>query len=409
MITAMPRAVPRFLPFLLLLCLPVFAQERCGVARDLMLRALERIRANTTNAETEDSLQLLKLACEQCAGLGDAWYFRSLFERKLGRARQADYALGKAKLVGSEALNLGLNPFRLAAPPLPGEKFTAVAHDKWALVVGCKRFQDRRIKSLRYTTADAEGFAAVLQDPAIGKFKPGHVQLLTDENATTVRIRTELNKLARTAAAGDLVAIFIASHGSAREQDTAGVNYILTYDTNVADQDSLYATALPMWEVVDVVRSRMQARKAAVFLDTCHAAGAFHSGPLVALGLNTAPSAATLETAREGVGRAIVSSSQVGESSWESDKIAHGYFTYFLMQALRQSRGLDSIGKIYGYLREQVPRRVMADQQADQTPVMTQSERGADLIVGVMPELALYLHPAVVSQLRELKAFLKAD
>lgn len=371
----------------LLWCAAGHAEERCGTARDLMLRALERIRASATNADYQDAVQLLKHACEQCAGLGDAWYFRSLFERKLGNARQADYALSKARQVGSEALSQGLNPFQMGAPPQPGEKFTSTARDKWALVIGCRRFRDPRINPLHYTTADAEGFAAVLKDPAAGRFKPDHVLLLVDENATTVRIRTELNKLAHTAGPGDLVVIFIASHGSAREQDIGGVNYIITYDTNVADPDTLYATALPMWEVVDAVRSRMQARKAAVFLDTCHSAGAFHSGPLVALGLNTALSAATMDTAREGVGRAIVSSSQVGESSWESDKIQHGYFTYYLMQALRQGGGLDPIGKIYGYLREQVPKQVMLDKKATQTPVMIRSEMGADLVVGAAPPM----------------------
>src|SRR5689334_2045884 len=123
----------RLLAVLLVLWAGASAQERHGVAKDLMLRALERIRAGATNADTQDALQLLKQACDQDAGLGDAWYFRSLFERKLSNTRQADYALGKAKLLGSEALSQGLNPFKIAAPPLPGEKFTSAAHDKWAL------------------------------------------------------------------------------------------------------------------------------------------------------------------------------------------------------------------------------------------------------------------------------------
>jgi hypothetical protein len=106
---------------LLLWCPAGHAQERCGTARDLMLRALERVRTSATNADYQDSLQLLKHACEQCAGLGDAWYFRSLFERRLGNTRQADYALSKARQVGSEALSQGLNPFQMAAPPRPGE------------------------------------------------------------------------------------------------------------------------------------------------------------------------------------------------------------------------------------------------------------------------------------------------
>jgi hypothetical protein len=64
---------------------PCFAQERCGLAKDFTVQALEQIKTGSTN-EVEDGLQLLKHANEQCASLGDAWYYRSLFEHKLNQA-----------------------------------------------------------------------------------------------------------------------------------------------------------------------------------------------------------------------------------------------------------------------------------------------------------------------------------
>src|ERR1700736_6440026 len=81
---------------------PCLAQERCGLARDFMVQALEHIKTGATN-EAEDGLQLLKHANEQCQSLGDAWYYRSLFERKLNQTAKANYSLGKAKMFGSEA------------------------------------------------------------------------------------------------------------------------------------------------------------------------------------------------------------------------------------------------------------------------------------------------------------------
>src|SRR5260370_41236673 len=76
---------------------PCLAQERCGLAKDFMVQALEQIRTGAAN-EAEDGLQLLKHANEQCASLGDAWYYRSLFERKLNQAAKANYSLSKAKM-----------------------------------------------------------------------------------------------------------------------------------------------------------------------------------------------------------------------------------------------------------------------------------------------------------------------
>jgi hypothetical protein len=42
-----------------------------------------------------------------CASFGDAWYYRSLFERKLGQVPKANYSLDKAKLFGSQAMDDG--------------------------------------------------------------------------------------------------------------------------------------------------------------------------------------------------------------------------------------------------------------------------------------------------------------
>src|SRR5215471_1517486 len=60
------------------------AQERCGVARDFMVQGLERIKT-ASNSEVADGLQLLKHANEVCTSLGDAWYYRSVFERRLNQ------------------------------------------------------------------------------------------------------------------------------------------------------------------------------------------------------------------------------------------------------------------------------------------------------------------------------------
>jgi uncharacterized caspase-like protein len=111
-----------------------------------------------------------------------------------------------------------------------------------------------------------------------GRFKKDHVRLLLDEEATTRNIKSELNLLARSAGRDDLVLIYLASHGSARESDVAGVNYVITHDTDVGDPDSLYATALPMVEVVNVVRNRVKSRRAVVILDTCYSGGALAPG-----------------------------------------------------------------------------------------------------------------------------------
>ena len=98
-------------------CAPAWSQDdRCGAGKDLVVQALERITPQSNNDAFEDALQLLKHAVQECSELGDAWYYRSLVEQRLGHDALAKYAMDKARFNGSEALQQGLNPLVLATP-----------------------------------------------------------------------------------------------------------------------------------------------------------------------------------------------------------------------------------------------------------------------------------------------------
>ena len=103
-------------------CTSVWGQsQRCGAGRDLVVQALERITPGSGNSDFEDALQLLKPAVSECSDLGDAWYYRSLVEQKLGHDALAKYALDKARFNDSEALRDGLN-LPCSSQLLPGEE-----------------------------------------------------------------------------------------------------------------------------------------------------------------------------------------------------------------------------------------------------------------------------------------------
>jgi len=362
------------------------AQERCGLDKDFMVQALEHIKTGATN-EVEDGLQLLKHANEQCTSFGDAWYYRSLFERKLNQVAKANYSLGKAKMFGSEALDQGLDPFTLATAATPTGNVAGPVQEKWALVIGISKFTDKRVPRLNYPSKDAQDFASLLKDPQVGRFKPENVHVVLDSQATTRQIKADLNWLARSAKPDDLVVIFVSTHGSPRELDTRNVNYIVTSDTEIKPQDQLFATAFAMVELTEVVRSRILGRRTAILLDTCHSGAATATGlRLVTAGVGeSAVSSETLDSLRQGVGRAIITSSQVGESSYENDDAQNGYFTYFLMKALRESKGLDPIDKVYGYVHDGVSKSVLAKYKLPQNPVLSRSDKGADIILGAAP------------------------
>lgn len=375
-------------------------QERCGVAKDLTFQALERIR-DGSNSEVEDGIQLLKHANEMCRALGDAWFYRSLFERKLKKTANADYSLSNAKKYGSQAMDEGANPFVLAAPPQPDLKTLPPIRNKWALVVGISKFSDASL-NLNFTGKDAKDLSAIIVDPSYGRFPSSNVHTLT-ETVTTRRLKQELNWLARMAGPDDLVLIFLATHGTSRSQDTADVNYVVTSDTELKDQDVLFATAVGMVELSDVVRTRIRARRTVILLDTCHSGGAGTANRERALEVSEAsPSASLLDRIGQGVGRAIVSSSQENQNSYEGSPFQNGYFTHFLVEALRKDNGMDTIQQMFAYIKDEVSKAAVARRKArstngrgvevggsknvaaylGQTPMLTTSEIGGGIVIG---------------------------
>ncbi len=397
-------------------CAQALGQDaRCGAGKDLVVQALERISPQSPNSAFEDALQLLKHAVSECNELGDAWYYRSLVEQHLGHDALARYALEKARFNDSEALEQGLNPLVLSTPTERGlgvetESTKPVAsappqplgpvEQKWALVIGIGNFDDRTIPRLNFTTQDATAFAAELQDPSIGRFAAKNVHILTDERATTKNIKEELNWIARHARSNDMVVIYVATHGTARSADSAGgAHYLVTYDTELHnaggfDEDALYATAYPMVELANTVATRMKALRTAVILDTCYSGGAASgASPESHVPLSDKPpSDEMLTRMSQGTGRIVLAASQANEESLESGDLHHGYFTYYLLEALKNGKGNTPLSAIYTSVSQRVSQRVAAG-GAHQHPVMSRSSEKADFALGVAPTEAASPEP----------------
>jgi uncharacterized caspase-like protein len=372
--------------------------ESCYTAKDLVVQALERLRADSDPSEMEDADQLLRRAIDLCAESGDAWYYHALVETKLNRAPKAVYAMGQAQEFGSEALKEGLNPFILATPrgfkpqtqspqpkPAPAPVVPGPVQAKWALVIGISQFIDKEIPSLNFSTQDADAFAAELKDPEIGRFPADNVREITNAEATTKNIKEQLNWIARNAQPNDLVVIYVATHGSPRSLDSvSGVNYLITYDTEMydggnLDEDAMYGSALPMVELADAVATRMRALRTLVVLDTCYSGGSV-GNPASAnksATVKAAPSHEMLEQMGQGTGRIVLAASQSDEESLESKKLGHGYFTYYLLQALKAGKGNTPMSQVYAEVSKNVA-QLAEESGGKQHPVISRSSETTD-------------------------------
>lgn len=284
--------------------------------------------------------------------------------------------------------------------------------NKWALIIGVSRFMDQRINPLDYTAKDAKAVYQYLVDPNYGKFLPEQVFLLTDSDATSFNIKLYLDIISKHAKSEDMVVIFISSHGTPGSMDVEGVGYLATYDTLV---DSLYATAFNMSDLVSAVNKRMKARTVVTLADACYSAGTFkdvkfltmkgakdlvvasgnsgiqkemvkgalqpgHSG-----GFGIADS--TVRQMSSGSGRLFITSSRVDERSWESDRLQHGFFTYYLLEALKMKGGQIPIRKAFDYIQKKIPAEVMKEKGAPQHPVLGIKDVKGDICLGIPPAI----------------------
>ena len=345
--------------------------DTLGAARDLVYQALELLSSNATPSEVMSASRLLRFALDQEPSFGDAHYYRHLCLMRLGQdmAMQRVH-LEAAERYESEALRDRRDPFVLAVPRIY-ETLPTVGQ-KWALVVGISQFQPKvGAERLDFAANDAEAFADLLRDPAVGRFPTGQVLLLTNERATTSAIKARLNTIATRAKPEDIVVTYISTHGSSRAIDLRQVSYLYTYDTDVTSRDDIFGTALPMVEVSGIINNRCVAQRTVVIFDTCHSGATANAQAL---------STKDLDRLRDGAGRYVISSCEPDQKSYED--AGHGFFTASLIEHLRARQGCVRLNDLFARVRQDVAERVFARYQKQQRPVMAASANASEIVLG---------------------------
>ena len=159
----------------------------------------------------------------------------------------------------------------------------------------------------------------------------------------------------------DTVFIYFAGHGAPEKdplsKDNDGISkYILAHDS---DPQDFYATAMPMDRIAEIF-ARIRAERIIFISDSCYSGGS-GGRTILAKGRRANLSGAFLNRITQtGKGRIILTSSNTNEVSQESDKLQHGFFTYYLLKGLKGEADLDEdklidIDEIYRYLNKWVP------------------------------------------------------
>ncbi len=264
---------------------------------------------------------------------------------------------------------LSRNTYRIyrRAPSSP----TAVVGEKWAVVIGVSDYLAQGL-DLQYAHRDAEEIRDFLIEK--GGFRPDRLRFLSNQRATYAEIRTALFSFLASTQPDDLVLIFLAGHGV---QDAVNPDnfFFLAHDSDVGN---LGGTAIPMWDLGNVMDYTIRSQRILVFADTCHSGATLDRG-----GANDGKNLnffnKYLEVLARKKGRLVLTASQAHENSLEKAKLAHGVFTHSILLGLAGSAddnpadGVVTAGELVDYVRAKVPEETEGEQHP------SYSEQGFDM------------------------------
>jgi hypothetical protein len=268
---------------------------------------------------------------------------------------------------GNTALSRSTYRIYRRAPNTP----TAVAGEKWAVVIGISDYRADGL-NLRYADRDAESIRDFLIEK--GGFRPERVQFLSNQRATYQGIHSALFSFLAQTQPDDLVLIFLAGHGA---QDVINPDnfFFLAHDSEVGN---LGGTAIPMWDLGNVMDYTIRAQRILVFADTCHSGAVLDRG-----GTNDGKNLnffnKYLEVLARKKGRLVLTASQAHENSVETTKLAHGVFTHSILLGLggaaddNPADGVVTAGELVDYVRAKVPEETEGEQHP------SYSEQGFDM------------------------------
>lgn len=263
-----------------------------------------------------------------------------------------------------------------------------------AVIVGLENYRKPKngdgLPSVVYAHADAEAVSDALQE--ISESLPAsdvEIELMTDADASLVAVQDHLAYKIRNLSADELFIFYYAGHGF----HGAGGNRLSMYDTNrlnIAD------TTLSMRAALLEPLTQSACEQALIFIDAC--AEPFRDVVQSRDVIANLDAHEVDEFLDSGWYLGAFLSCSPGEKSYPSNKLGHGIWTHFLLEALA-GRAPDALTRdrwltgegLQNYLRQEVPRYITREMtiRATQTPQAILSASNSFRIHYVPPSAAV--------------------
>jgi formylglycine-generating enzyme len=218
--------------------------------------------------------------------------------------------------------------------PYPTGNQWQYSQEQWGIIIGINNYKDDVFRDLDYAANDAIKIYIYLTSRELGTFDKDHLHLLTDipenklppgiqaERPTRNNILKKLKSLKEIPTPQDAVFFYFSGHG----MQLGDESYLLPSD---AVGEMIQETAIPLQKGVLGRLDESKARKQVIVMDTCR------DDPTRDKSISGVQTEAFIEVLYRNVkGRAILTSADVGQRSYELPEYGHGIFTYYLLKAL---------------------------------------------------------------------------
>jgi WD40 repeat protein len=262
-------------------------------------------------------------------------------------------------------------------------KAAQAASDLYLFTIGINEYKNAKY-NLNYGKSDALAFLNAVVGKSRAIFKQAHQYQLYDAEATRPAIESTFRTIAAAAKPQDTFVFYYAGHGVMSEGSavTPADFYLIPTDvTSLYGDDAMLAAKAISATQLKTFCTTIKAQKQLVVLDACQSGGALKS--FATRGLSE--ERAIIQLARS-AGTVLLASTGTEQFATEFATLAHGVFTYALLQGLNGDAGNPTDGKITvkeleAYLNDEVPELTKKYRGTAQYP--NSYSQGQDFPLGV--------------------------
>ena len=245
---------------------------------------------------------------------------------------------------------------------------SAKRENTFCLVIGNEAYQQRDTPNVKFAQQDSKTFS----EYCIRTLGVPEKQVRNITNTTYMQFKDGLGWLKKIAGVYGNESNYIVYYAGHGIPDEKGHCCLLPTDVSINDVENGFNLS----ELYQSLGS-LTTKNVLFLIDACFS-GNDRNGDIA---MNDEHRGVMIEVREEKVPKNVVvmTATSQKETALAYNEKGHGYFTYFLLKKLQETKGKVTFGELYDYIHSEVSRKSVVNEQKTQTPSITTASQQAEL------------------------------